>query len=42
MAKTIKIEIPVEVLDKTEALSGIIDKLGEADKAAEKARRSID
>lgn len=42
MAKTIKIEIPVEVLDKTEALSGIIDKLGETDKAAEKARRSME
>lgn len=42
MAKTIKIEIPVEVLDKTEALSGIIDKLEETDKAAEKARHSME
>ena len=42
MAKTIKIEIPVEVLDKTEALSGIIDKLEETDQAAKKARHSME
>lgn len=41
MAETIKIEIPVEVLDKTDALKGIKDKLIGLDSAAKKSKESI-
>lgn len=42
MAQTIKIEIPVEVLDKTDALSGITSKLLGMDNAAKTASRSME
>ena len=41
MAETIKIEIPVEVLDKTDALKGIKDKLIGLDSTAKKSKESI-
>lgn len=42
MAQVIKIEIPVEVIDNTEALSGIIGKLKGMDDAAKTASRSME
>lgn len=39
MAQVIKIEIPVTVLDETDALSGIISKLQELDKVAKKVSK---
>lgn len=42
MAQTIKIEIPVEVIDKTDALSGITGKLMGMDNAAKTATRSME
>lgn len=42
MAQVIKIEIPVEVIDKTDALSGITGKLKGMDDAAKTASRSME
>lgn len=42
MAQTIKIEIPVEVIDKTDALSGITGKLKGMDNAAKTASKSME
>lgn len=42
MAQVIKIEIPVTVLDETDALSGIISKLQELDKVAKTVSKTME
>lgn len=42
MAEVIKIEIPVTVLDETDALSGIISKLQELDKVAKTVSKTME